>query len=66
MKIVNPYFLHVFLRPIIGLADDDEAVEYYRQIELKSEDQYKAVIRDILIEPFKSLDEEKNRNQNWH
>ena len=61
MKIVNPYFLDVFLRPITGLADDDEAVLYYQEIELGSEEQYKAVIRDTLVEPFNSLDEEKKQ-----
>lgn len=66
MKIVNPYFLDVFLRPITGLADDNEAVLHYQGIELNSEEQYKEVIRGMLIESFNSLNEEKNRNLSWH
>lgn len=59
MKIVNPFFLDVLLGPITGLADDDEAVQHYEKIELCSEEQYKAVIRDILVTPYNGLDEEK-------
>lgn len=61
MKIVNPYFLDELLSPLTGLADDDGAVEHYRHIELNSEDQYKSVIKDTLIEPFNNLDEERKQ-----
>lgn len=61
MKIVNPYFLDVFLRPITGLADDDEAVLYYQKIELNSEEQYRALIRDTLVGHFESLDDVKKQ-----
>jgi hypothetical protein len=61
MKIVNPYFLDVLLRPITGLADDDDAVLHYQGIELSNEKQYKEVIRGTLIGPFNSLDDEKKK-----
>jgi len=57
MKVVNPHFLDEFLVPITGLADDNEAIEHYKDVELRTEAQYKAVIRETLVEHFHSLEE---------
>ncbi|ELK38905.1 hypothetical protein BAG01nite_49530 [Brevibacillus agri] len=61
MNVVNPHFLDVFLRPLTGLADDDEAVAHYKEIELQTEQQYKAVIRETLVEHFNNLEEVEKR-----
>ncbi|MFE1630586.1 hypothetical protein ACFLFF_27980 [Brevibacillus reuszeri] len=57
MKVVNPHFLDEFLGPITGLADDNESIEHYKDVELRTEEQYKAVIRETLVEHFHSLEE---------
>lgn len=57
MKVVNPHFLDVFLGPITGLADDNESIEYYKDVELRTEAQYKAVIKETLVEHFHNLEE---------
>lgn len=61
MKTVNPYFIDVFLIPIAGLGDDDEAVLHYQNVELINENQYKLLIRETLVEPFKNLGEVKKK-----
>ncbi|MCC0566090.1 hypothetical protein HN020_15355 [Brevibacillus borstelensis] len=61
MQVVNPHFLDLFLRPLTGLADDDEAIAYYKEIELLTEEQYKAVIRETLVEHFNNLEEVEQR-----
>lgn len=61
MKTVNPYFLDVFLRPLAGLGDDEEAVKFYQEMNLVTEDDYRRVIKDTLVEDFNRLDEEKKR-----
>ncbi|GEB30421.1 MULTISPECIES: hypothetical protein [Brevibacillus] len=61
MKVVNPHFLSVFLVPITGLADADEAIEHYKNIELLTEEQYKEVIRETLVEYFQNLEEDVKR-----
>ncbi|HBZ80066.1 MULTISPECIES: hypothetical protein [Brevibacillus] len=61
MNVVNPHFLDVFLRPLIGLADDDEAIAHYKEVELQTEEQYKAVIRETLVEQFNNLEEVEKR-----
>ena len=58
MKIVNPIFLYQFLYPLMGLGDDDEAMKYYLDIDLCTEEQYKVIIRENLVDDFNHLNEE--------
>jgi hypothetical protein len=55
MKTVNPYLLTVFLKPITGLADDDEAVMKFQSLGTLSEADYRKIIRDDLVQPFLKL-----------
>ncbi len=59
MNTVNPFFLDVFLIPITGLGDDDESVLYYQKLGVCTETRYREIIRELLIDPFVKLDEEK-------
>ncbi|MEO3943963.1 hypothetical protein [Gorillibacterium sp. CAU 1737] len=45
MVSVNPYFISDLLSPITGLADDDEAVEKYRDIDTSVDNHYREIIR---------------------
>jgi len=57
MKTVNPYFLHELLAPLAGLADDDHAVETYRELNPNDANQVRGVIRRDLVPHFHALDE---------
>ena len=59
MKIINPYFLDIYLEPLTGLGDDDEAVRHYQEMNINTEEQYRAIIRKTIKEYFDNLDEEK-------
>jgi len=57
MKTVNPYFLRKLLDPIAGLADDDESVIYYQNMNKNNEVQYRKIIKDILKPYFEGINE---------
>ena len=59
MVIVNPYFLHDLLSPIAGLGDDDEAVSFNKSQNVKSEEQYRNIIRKELVGYFNGLSDIK-------
>lgn len=61
MIIINQEFLNVIFKPIIGLGDDDEIVEFYIKNPLVTEEDYKKVIRNILFENFKKLSDENQK-----
>lgn len=46
---VNPYFLHVPLEPITGLADDDDAVTRYADVDLNNEQQARSIISRLIV-----------------
>jgi hypothetical protein len=52
---VNPYFLHVLLEPITGLADDDEAVTRYRSVDLNDEAESREIITRLIVPHASSL-----------
>lgn len=56
MKTVNPYFLNKLLSPITGIADDDEVVMYYQNMNL-NEVQYRIIIREQLKPYFDGCSE---------
>jgi hypothetical protein len=58
MKTVNPHFLDVLLRPLIGLADDDEATAHFSTLDPDSAEQVRHVIRTTLAPAYVSLPEE--------
>jgi hypothetical protein len=49
MKVVNPFFLRQLLSPLIGLADDDAAVEAYSTLNPNDEDYVRNVIRELIV-----------------
>jgi hypothetical protein len=59
MKTVNPYFFIELLEPLVGMADIDEEVETYRNINPDSEEEIKKIIIDVLKPHFDSLSEVK-------
>ena len=59
MKQVNPWFLDDLMSPISGLADDDDAVMYYRQMNVDSEEKFRAIIREKFVVYYYALDEQK-------
>jgi hypothetical protein len=59
MKTVNPYFFIELLGPFVGMADVDDQVETYRNINPDSEEEIKKIILDILKPHFDSLHETK-------
>lgn len=57
MTNVNIYFIFSFLYPLTGMGDDDEQVNYYMENKPSSEDDYRLIIRQILVPSFKDLNE---------
>lgn len=49
MKKVNPFFLHTLLEPITGLADDDDAVSLYSQLDPNDVDAMRKIIRNLIV-----------------
>ena len=49
MNTVNPYFLHTLLEPLSGLADDDDAVQAYANLDSNDETQMRAIIREMIV-----------------
>jgi hypothetical protein len=46
---VNPYFLHTSLEPLSGLADDDEAVTQFRDLDPNNEQEVRSLIRRMIL-----------------
>ena len=46
---MNPYFLHTLLEPLSGLADDDDAVQAYANLDSNDETQMRAIIREMIV-----------------
>lgn len=59
MNVVNICFLEDLLSPLTGLADDDEMVQYYSDINLSAETQYKQIIDEYIKGYFCKLNKEK-------
>lgn len=55
MKSVNPYFLRELLTPLTGLADDDLAVESFRDLAPNDTEGVCAVIRRFLVPHYERL-----------
>ncbi|MCR8659459.1 hypothetical protein [Paenibacillus endoradicis] len=55
MITINPHFLSQLLIPITGMADVDEEVEKYRELDIADKEQYRAIIRRIIPASFYSL-----------
>jgi len=55
MKTVNPHFLSVLLGPLIGQADDEEAVIRFRSFQSNDKAALKQVIREELVGYYQSL-----------
>lgn len=55
MKYVNPYFLHTLLEPLTGLADDDDAVAEYADLDPNDGEQVREVIRKLIVPHARSL-----------
>ncbi|MDR2981212.1 MAG: hypothetical protein LBV12_03080 [Puniceicoccales bacterium] len=55
MKTVNPYFLHVLLDPLTGLADDEDAVEKFATLNPDDQHEVRTVIREMLTPNFENL-----------
>ena len=49
MKNVNPHFLHTLLAPLVGLADDDDAVAAYASLQPNCEQGVRHVIREVIV-----------------
>ena len=49
MNTVKPYFVHTLLEPITGLAEDDDAVRTYGDLDSNDESQMRRVIREIIV-----------------
>lgn len=45
---VNPWYLHVLMDPLAGLADNDDAVLKYRSLDPNSEVAVRLVIRELI------------------
>lgn len=56
---VNLYFITDLLSPITGLADDDEAVEKYRDIDTSVDNDYRKIIRKEIRTYYDYLNSEK-------
>jgi hypothetical protein len=61
MHTVNPYFLNDLMSPITGLGEDDEAVSFYGEMGIISEDQYRKIINEKFVDYYKSLDKDKQQ-----
>jgi hypothetical protein len=59
MFSINPYFITDLLSPITGLADDDEAVEKYREIDISDDYQYREIIEKEIRTYYDGLNNEK-------
>ena len=55
MNSVNPYFLQTLVEPFTGLADDDEAVRTYVDLDPNDEQRMRAIIRDSIVPHATSL-----------
>ncbi len=58
MKTVNPYFLHELLAPLTGLADDDSAVEAYREVDPNDSRKVREIVRRVLLPHYVDLTSE--------
>lgn len=54
---VNPSFVDSLLDPLIGLADDDDAVEYYWDLNPNDETAVRSIIRETLRPEFERWDD---------
>ena len=55
MNSVNPYFLHTLVEPFTGLADDDDAVRAYVDLDPNDEPMVRAIIRKTIVPHAASL-----------
>jgi hypothetical protein len=55
MKTVNPFFLCKLLGPLVGLADDDDALDKYHPLDPNDPEQVRVVIRDELAPHFLAM-----------
>ncbi len=53
---VNPWFARALLAPLVGLGDDEEAVEQYRYLDPNDEAQVREVIRRELLPYYRRWD----------
>jgi len=56
---VNPNFITDILSPITGLADDDEAVEKFRDIDTSVDTHYREIIRKEIRTYYDCLNSDK-------
>lgn len=55
IRTVNPWLLDLLVEPLVGLADDDKAVEAYRSLDPNDPAQVRQVIRRELVPHFAEL-----------
>jgi len=61
MKTVNPYFLNDLMSPITGLADDDNAIKYYSNLNINTEEKFRSIIKDLFLPYYENLDNTKKQ-----
>ena len=61
MKTVNPYFLNDLMSPITGLADDDNAIKYYSNLNINTEEKFRSIIKDLFLPYYENLDHTKKQ-----
>lgn len=59
MKTVNSSLFIELLEPLVGMADVDEQVEFYRAVNPDSKEEMKKIILDILKPHFDALHQAK-------
>lgn len=59
---VNPFFLDTLLTPLVGLADDDDSVSAYGEIDLDDKSQAARIAQEVLVPFFRSLGPEVRKN----
>lgn len=57
MKTVNPYLMGCIFNPFAGLADDDDAVEKYRDVNPNDQNAVRGVIRELSVPYVQTLRE---------